>query len=131
MTTIEEKARKESVSEDLEKTAIKAFQLALSNILFANTSTEELSVERIVDLAIEIAPYVLKAARKQLMDEIWHKESKHPNNRHPYPVLNPDGEMAFAYYDKLCGWQFDRDFKWSANMLWLDIEKILPKENEL
>lgn len=103
------------------------FQLALSDILFANTSTEELSVKRIVDLATEIDPYVLKAAHKQLMDEIWHKESEHPDNMHPYPVLNPDGEMAYAYYDKLCGWQFDRDFKWSANMLWLDIEKILPK----
>ena len=65
-----------------------------------------------------------------LVWQIWHKESEHPDNKHPYPVLNPDGEMAFAYYDQLCGWQFDRDFKHSANMLWLDIEKILPKEDE-
>lgn len=64
-----------------------------------------------------------------LIKQIWHKESEHPDNRHPYPVLNPDGEMAYAYYDKLCGWQFDREFKHSANMLWLDIEKILPKKD--
>ena len=50
-------------------------------------------------------------------------------NRHLYPVLNPDGEMAYAYYEELCGWQFDRDFKRSTRMLWLDIEKILPKED--
>lgn len=71
----------------------------------------------------------LEAARKQLMADIWHKESEHPDNRHPYPVLNPDGEMAFAYYDKFFDWQFDRDFKHSVNMLWLDIEKILPKKD--
>ena len=53
-----------------------------------------------------------------------------PGNRHPYPVLNPDGEMAYAYYEKLCGWQFDRDFKRSTRMLWLDIEKILPSKED-
>jgi hypothetical protein len=105
------------------------FQHELSEILFSETSTEELSAERVVDLAIEIAPKVLEAARKQLMADIWHKESEYPDNRHPYPVLNPDGEMAYAYYDELCGWQFDRDFKHSVNMLWLDIEKILPKKD--
>lgn len=76
-----------------------------------------------------IANELLPLARKQLMAEIWHKESEHPGNRHPYPVLNPDGEMAYAYYEELCGWQFDRDFKRSTRMLWLDIEKILPKED--
>ena len=65
-----------------------------------------------------------------LVSQIWHKESEHPNNRHPYPVLNPDGEMAFAYYDELSGWQFDRDFKHSVNMMWLDIERILPKKED-
>lgn len=64
-----------------------------------------------------------------LIKQIWHKESEHPDNRHPYPVLNPDGEMAFAYYDELGGWQFDREFKHSVNMLWLDIEKIMPKKD--
>jgi hypothetical protein len=70
-----------------------------------------------------------RAVANALIKQIWHKESEHPDNRHPYPVLNPDGEMAFAYYDELCGWQFDREFKHSANMLWLDIEKIMPKED--
>ena len=67
---------------------------------------------------------------EQALKDIWHKESEHPNNRHPYPVLNPDGEMAFAYYDELSGWQFDRDFKHSVNMMWLDIERILPKKED-
>lgn len=42
------------------------FQHELSEILFAETSTEELSVERVVELAIEIAPKVLEAACKQV-----------------------------------------------------------------
>ncbi len=41
------------------------FQSALFDILFANTSTEELTVERAAELAIDIAPDVLKAACKQ------------------------------------------------------------------
>ena len=64
-----------------------------------------------------------------LIKQIWHKESEHPDNRHPYPVLNPNGEMAFAFYDELYGWQFDREFKRNANMLWLDIERVLPKKD--
>lgn len=59
------------------------------------------------------------------LGSLWHKESEHPKNKHPYPVLNPDtGEMAFAYY--YLGWQFDRDYAYSSNMLWLDIEAIIP-----
>ena len=63
-----------------------------------------------------------------LVKQIWHKESEHPDNKHPYPVINPDtGEMAFAYYD--LGWHFDRDYKHSTKMMWLDIERILPTED--
>ena len=67
-----------------------------------------------------------------LLKQIWHKANEDPGNRHPYPVFNPDTqEMAFAYYDKLYGWQFDRDYDPGENMFWLDIEKILPnKEDE-
>lgn len=58
-------------------------------------------------------------------EELWRKGSEHPNNKHPYPVINPDTlEMAFAYYD--LGWRFDRNYNPGINMLWLDIEKILP-----
>ena len=99
----------------------------VSWISLYSVSSEELSVERVHDLCHEICDDVLKAAYKQIVSEIWHK--KHPNNHHPYPVINPDtGEMAYAYYDELSGWQFDRDYKRSIKMLWLDIEKILPNE---
>ena len=70
-------------------------------------------------------------AAAEFNEKIWHKESEHPNNKHPYPVLNPDGEMAFGYYEELCGWQFDRDFPSSVNMMWLDIEAILPPRKEV
>ena len=97
---------------------------------FLQDAQNELNSENEVEHFIgKHAPKLMEAARKQLMAEIWHKESEHPDNRNPYPVLNPDGEMAYAYYEELCGWQFDRDFKHSVNMLWLDIEKILPKED--
>ena len=63
--------------------------------------------------------------KQQLMKEIWHKGSDNPGNKHPYPVINPDTqEMAFAYY--FLGWNFDRDYDPGKNMLWLDIEKIIP-----
>ena len=63
--------------------------------------------------------------KQQLMNEIWHKGTDNPGNKHPYPVINPDTqEMAFAYY--YYGWNFDRDYNPGCNMLWLDIEKILP-----
>lgn len=105
------------------------FEIAM--LTFLQDAQNEFSSEKEVDHFIEKhAPKLMEAACKQLMTEIWHKESEHPDNRHPYPVLNPDGEMAYAYYEKLCGWQFDRDFKHSANMLWLDIEKILPKQED-
>lgn len=83
---------------------------------------------RVSDLCNDVADYLEnhKDAEKELINSLWHKANDDPGNRHPYPVLNPDGEMAFAYYEKLCGWQFDRDFPRSANMLWLDIERILP-----
>lgn len=66
--------------------------------------------------------------KQQLMNEIWHKSSDNPGNKHPYPVINPDTqEMAFAYYDQRFGlWEFDRDYNPGRNMLWLDIEKIIP-----
>ena len=68
------------------------------------------------------------AGAEALIKMVWHKESDHPKNKHPYPVLNPDtGEMAFAYY--YLGWHFDRDYAHSVNMLWLDIEQILPSKN--
>lgn len=70
---------------------------------------------------------------KWLLDNIWHKRDDLPGNKHPFPAINPDTqEMAFAFHERLCGWQFDRDYISGANMLWLDIEKILPtdvKEN--
>lgn len=69
-----------------------------------------------------------KWKEKQLMKELWHKGTDNPGNKHPYPVINPDTqEMAFAYYDQRFGlWEFDRDYNPGCNMLWLDIEKILP-----
>ena len=71
---------------------------------------------------------MMEAARKQLMNELWHKSTDNPGNQHPYPVINPDTqEMAFAYYNQRLGWwEFDRDYNPGRNMLWLDIEKILP-----
>ncbi len=75
---------------------------------------------------------MMETARKQLMNEIWHKDTDYPGNKHPYPVINPDTqEMAFAYYDQRFGlWEFDRDYNPGRNMLWLDIEKILPNLQE-
>lgn len=107
------------------------FITGLSNILFAHTGTKELPAERTVELEAEIAPFVLEASRKELMAEIWHKSENHPDNRHPYPVINPDTkEMAFAYYDKILSrWVFDSNYNPGRNMLWMDIEKILPKED--
>ena len=63
---------------------------------------------------------------------IWHKADDHPNNRHPYPVIDPDTqEMAFAYYDqRFDQWEFDRSYNPGRNMLWLDIEKILQKKED-
>lgn len=71
---------------------------------------------------------MMEAARKQLMNELWHKSTDNPGNQHPYPVINPDTqEMAYAYYNQRLGWwEFDRDYNPGCNMLWLDIEKILP-----
>ena len=105
--------------------------LAIGNPLFSAMAEEDIELLCFIDSLQEepVSEELEEAARKQLMADIWHKESEHPDNRHPYPVLNPDGEMAYAYYDELCGWQFDRDFKHSVNMLWLDIEKILPKKD--
>ena len=60
--------------------------------------------------------------------DVWHKADDYPDNRHPYPVINPDTmEMAFAYYDRnLRRWEFDREYNPGDNMLWMDIEAILP-----
>lgn len=72
--------------------------------------------------------------QKRLVDveEIWNKAADHPDSRHPYPVINPDTqEMAYAYYDKhLRQWEFDRDYDPGDNMMWLDIEKILPTKEK-
>ena len=88
---------------------------------------KELSAERIYDIAADITPFVMEGAKKILVKELWHKGAENPNNRHPYPVINPDTmEMAFAYYDH--GWHFDRDYNPGENMLWMDIEKVLPKD---
>lgn len=74
---------------------------------------------------------VSRRLTRKVTAEIWHKADDHPNNRHPYPVINPDTqEMAFAYYDVLSGWQFDRDYNPGRNMLWMDVEKILPKKED-
>lgn len=66
--------------------------------------------------------------KQKLMNELWHKGTDNPGNQHPYPVINPDTqEMAFAYYNqRFCMWEFDRDYNPGRNMLWLDIEKIIP-----
>lgn len=73
-----------------------------------------------------------KWRKQQMMKELWHKGTDNPGNKHPYPVINPDTqEMAFAYYDQRFGlWEFDRDYHPGRNMLWLDIEKILPNLQE-
>lgn len=81
-----------------------------------------------MEWALDIARHFANWQKKQMMNEIWHKGSDNPGNKHPYPVINPDTqEMAFAYYDQRFGmWEFDRDYNPGRNMLWLDIEKILP-----
>ena len=75
-----------------------------------------------------IARHFAEWKERQLMKELWHKGTDNPGNQHPYPVINPDTqEMAFAYYYQRLGqWEFDRDYNPGRNMLWLDIEKILP-----
>ena len=68
-----------------------------------------------------------KAGANWMSENIWRKKSDIPENKHPYPVVNLDtGELAFGFYDKVYGWQFDRDYNESENMLWLDIEKMPP-----
>jgi len=86
------------------------------------------------DLCTDVADFLEsqpKTDTERVTAEIWHKADDHPNNRHPYPVINPDTqEMEFAYYDVLSGWQFDRDYNPGRNMLWMDVEKILPKKED-
>ena len=61
----------EPVSEDLEEVSkLAEFERALSDIIFCQTSSEELSVERVVSLSHDIADGVLKEARKQIASEI-------------------------------------------------------------
>lgn len=86
------------------------------------------SYEQVMNIARHFAEW----QREQLMNELWHKGTDNPGNKHPYPVINPDTqEMAFAYYDQRFGlWEFDRDYNPGRNMLWLDIEKILPDLQE-
>lgn len=85
-----------------------------------------------MEWALDIARHFAEWQREQLMKELWHKDTDYPGNKHPYPVINPDTqEMAFAYYDQRFGlWEFDRDYNPGRNMLWLDIEKILPNLQE-
>lgn len=86
------------------------------------------SYEQVTNIARHFAEW----QREQLMKELWHKGTDNPGNQHPYPVINPDTqEMAFAYYNQRLGWwEFDRDYNPGCNMLWLDIEKILPNLQE-
>ena len=75
----------------------------------------------------DAARHIANWQKQKLMNELWHKGTDNPGNKHPYPVINPDTqEMAFAYY--YYGWQFDRDYNPGCNMLWLDIEKIIPNK---
>lgn len=85
-----------------------------------------------MEWGMDIARHFAEWQREQLMKELWHKGTDDPGNKHPYPVINPDTqEMAFAYYDQRFGlWEFDRDYNPGRNMLWLDIEKILPNLQE-
>ena len=83
------------------------------------------------DLCTDVADFLVRQPKidlKEVVDEIWHKGTEPPTNKHPYPVINPDTqEMAFAYYDENRGqWEFDRDYNPGCNMLWMDIEKVLP-----
>jgi hypothetical protein len=76
---------------------------------------------------VKYGKYMVNWQKEQMIKDIWKKSSDAPSNRHPYPVINSDTlEMAFAYYYH--GWQFDRDFNPGLNMLWLDIEMILPNK---
>lgn len=95
------------------------------------TDTGKVVVSNLCTDVADFLEHQYKADIKNIIEEIWHEGADHPNNRHPYPVINPDTqEMAFAYYDELSGWQFDRDYNPGHNMLWMDIEKILPKKEE-
>lgn len=91
-----------------------------------------LSYEKQIEWGLDIARHFAEWQREQLMKELWHKGKDNPGNKHPYPVINPDTqEMAFAYYDQRFGlWEFDRDYHPGRNMLWLDIEKIIPNLQE-
>ena len=109
----------EPVSEDLEEEIENYIKDSLA-IKFPTTDKEQIKAD-----IRYIARHFAEWQRKQLMKELWHKDTDYPGNKHPYPVINPDTqEMAFAYY--YYGWNFDRDYNPGCNMLWLDIEKILP-----
>ena len=112
----------EPVSEDLEEEIENYIKDSLA-IKFPTTDKEQ----KKADIRY-IARHFADWQRKQLMKELWHKGTDNPGNKHPYPVINPDTqEMVFAYYDQRFGlWEFDRDYNPGRNMLWLDIEKILP-----
>jgi hypothetical protein len=77
----------------------------------------------------DAARHIANWQKQKLMNELWHKGTDNPGNQHPYPVINPDTqEMTFAYYNQRLGWwEFNYcDYNPGRNMLWLDIEKILP-----
>ena len=77
----------------------------------------------------DAARHIANWQKQKLMNELWHKGTDNPGNQHPYPVINPDTrEMTFAYYNQRLGWwEFNYcDYNPGRNMLWLDIEKIIP-----
>lgn len=112
--------------------AIEAVEKA--NKAFIEKAGDEWKKQQMMKEAVSAtidSSFCIRSLRKELMAEIWHKSENHPDNRHPYPVINPDTkEMAFAYYDKILSrWVFDRNYNPGRNMLWMDVEKILPKED--
>lgn len=112
----------------MKKTEYTMTDFEIAMLTFLQDAQNEFNSEKEVEHFIsKHAPKLMEAARRKLVAEIWHKGVDHPGNRHPYPVLNPDTfEMAFAFYDNLRGWQFDRDYNPGRDMLWMDVEKILP-----
>ena len=51
------------------KVEMTEFEHKLFELLFGNTGTEELSIERLFEVAKQMAPEVLKAAREEFMKE--------------------------------------------------------------
>ena len=114
-------ANEEPASKDLEEEIERYLKHSLA-VKFPTTDVASIKAD-----VRYIAHHFANWQKQQMMHDLWHKGSDHPNNKHPYPVLNPDTqEMAFAYYNN--GWNFDRDYDPGKNLLWFDIEKILPHQ---